>query len=73
MKYGGTMHSPKVTKTEAEWQQANITLFNPDYEYTFTETNILSSSKNAIFLNKNLNGKVYGIISNNKMVKKVES
>jgi dihydroorotase len=52
----------------AEGQQANITLFNPDFEYTFTEKNILSISKNAIFLNKNLNGKVYGIISNNKMI-----
>lgn len=51
-----------------EGQQANITLFNPDFEYTFTEKDILSTSKNAIFLNKNLNGKVYGIISNNKIV-----
>ncbi|MDO9037746.1 MAG: amidohydrolase family protein, partial [Lutibacter sp.] len=52
----------------AEGQQANITLFNPDFEYTFTENDILSTSKNAIFLHKNLNGKVYGIISNNKMI-----
>ncbi|NEW79780.1 MAG: dihydroorotase [Gelidibacter sp.] len=51
-----------------EGQQANITMFNPDFEFTFTEKDILSTSKNAIFLHKNLNGKVYGIISNNKMV-----
>jgi dihydroorotase len=56
------------TYSIAEGQQANITLFNPDFEYTFTEKDILSTSKNAIFLNKNLNGKVYGIISNNKMI-----
>jgi dihydroorotase len=52
----------------AEGQQANLTLFNPDYDSTFEEKNIISASKNAIFLNKNLNGKVYGIISNNKIV-----
>lgn len=52
----------------AEGQQANITLFNPDFDCTFEEQNIISASKNAIFLNKNLNGKVYGIISNNKIV-----
>lgn len=51
-----------------EGKQANITMFNPDFEFTFTEKDILSTSKNAVFLNKNLNGKVYGIISNNKMV-----
>ncbi len=56
------------TYSVAEGQEANITLFNPDFEYTFTEKDILSTSKNAIFLNKNLNGKVYGIISNNKLV-----
>ncbi|MFA5299589.1 MAG: dihydroorotase [Lutibacter sp.] len=51
-----------------EGKPANLTLFNPDFEYVFSENNILSASKNAIFLNKNLNGKVYGIIANNKMV-----
>ena len=56
------------TYSISEGQQANITLFNPDFEYTFSEQNILSTSKNAIFLHKSLNGKVYGIISNNKMI-----
>ena len=51
-----------------EGEKAELTLFNPDAAHTFTENAILSSSKNAIFLNKNLNGKVYGIISNNKVV-----
>jgi len=51
-----------------EGEKANLTLFNPDFEYDFKEENILSTSKNSIFLNKKLNGKVYGIISNNKVV-----
>ena len=51
-----------------EGEKADLTLFNPNSKYTFTEDAILSSSENAIFLNKNLNGKVYGIISNNKIV-----
>lgn len=47
---------------------ANLTLFNPDGEHTFNEDNLLSKSKNAIFLNKKLKGKVYGSINNDKMV-----
>ncbi|PIA82096.1 dihydroorotase [Gaetbulibacter sp. 4G1] len=45
----------------------NITLFNPDSKYTFTKNDIISKSKNTIFENENLKGKVYGIISNNKV------
>jgi len=41
----------------AEGQQANITLFNPDFEYTLTEKDIFSTSKNAIFLHKNFKWK----------------
>ncbi|MEP5340641.1 MAG: dihydroorotase [Algibacter sp.] len=48
--------------------KVNITLFNPDTKYTFTTKDIVSKSKNAIFENEDLKGKVYGIISNNKMV-----
>lgn len=43
----------------------NITLFNPDTKYTFSTRDIISKSKNAIFENETLKGKVYGIISNN--------
>jgi len=49
-------------------EKANLTLFNPDFEYEFTESDIFSTSKNSVFLNKKLNGRVYGIISNNKLV-----
>ena len=45
----------------------NITLFNPDTKYTFTAKHIISKSKNAIFENQDLKGKVYGIISNNQI------
>ena len=47
-------------------QQANLTLFNPDTEYTFEEKHILSTSKNSAFLGKKMKGKVYGTIANNK-------
>jgi dihydroorotase len=45
----------------------NITLFNPDTKYNFSTKHIISKSKNAIFENEALRGKVYGIISNNKV------
>lgn len=48
-------------------EKANITLFNPDTKYTFSKSDIISKSKNAIFENENLKGQVYGIISNNKV------
>lgn len=47
---------------------ANLTLFNPEGAYKFENKNILSTSKNAIFLNKTLTGKVYGVINNGKIV-----
>ncbi|TNJ43089.1 dihydroorotase [Tamlana fucoidanivorans] len=49
-------------------QKANLSLFNPNEKYRFNKTNIFSRSKNAIFENETLKGKVYGIISNNKVV-----
>ena len=51
-----------------EGEKANLTLFNPEFEYEFKESNILSASKNSIFMNKKMNGKVYGIIANNKII-----
>lgn len=49
-------------------QVANLTLFNPEETYTFTKENILSTSKNSAFLNKEVKGKVYGIFANKKLV-----
>ncbi|WP_027137286.1 dihydroorotase [Gaetbulibacter saemankumensis] len=48
--------------------KANLSLFNPSTSYTFTKNNIVSKSKNAIFEDANLKGKVYGIVANNKIV-----
>lgn len=54
--------------TIKEGETVSITLFNPDLTYTFQEKDILSSSKNSIFLNKNLKGKAYGIFANKQLI-----
>ncbi|MFX0557998.1 dihydroorotase [Maribacter sp. CXY002] len=46
---------------------ASITLFEPDMEYVFSEEEILSSSKNSLFLGEKMKGKVLGCISNAKI------
>jgi dihydroorotase len=46
---------------------ANLTLFNPNKEFVFTNKNIYSKSKNSIFLGTKLRGKVYGIINKNHL------
>lgn len=51
-----------------EGEKADFTLFIPNEEYRFTENEILSTSKNSIFLGEKLKGKVVGIFSNNKSV-----
>ena len=48
--------------------KVNMTLFNPNKKYTFETSLINSKSKNSIFLDTDLKGHVYGIISNNKMI-----
>lgn len=47
---------------------ADISLFNPEGATIFTKENILSTSKNSAFINKKLEGKVYGIFANNQLV-----
>ena len=58
-----SLNSPTISIGES----ADITLFNPNYDYIFSENEIFSKSKNSIFKNTKLKGKVYGIISNNKL------
>ncbi|WP_439151108.1 dihydroorotase [Winogradskyella sp.] len=53
--------------TITEGAKADLSLFNPDVIYTFNTSHILSKSKNSAFLNTNLKGQVYGVISNNKI------
>ena len=51
-----------------EGQIADITFFNPTHSNTFTEKDILSTSKNSVFLGKELTGKAYGIFANNQLI-----
>lgn len=44
--------------------KANFTFFNPETEYTFNLKDIHSTSKNSIFLDQELKGRVLGIFSN---------
>jgi dihydroorotase len=57
-----------VQASIAEGKTVDISLFNPDEKYIFTKEDILSTSKNSAFLNKKMNGKVYGIFSNNQLI-----
>ncbi len=47
---------------------ANITLFNPNGNWTFNKENILSKSKNSAFIENEMKGKVYGIYNQGKLV-----
>jgi len=51
-----------------EGVEANITLFNPEGNSTFTKENIMSKSKNSAFLGSAMQGKVYGIYNQRKLV-----
>lgn len=51
-----------------EGSTANISLFNPEAESSFTKTSILSKSKNSAFLGMELKGKTYGIINQGKLI-----
>ena len=59
----------KITSAKIEeGNTADLTLFNPDGNWEFSENDILSTSKNAAFLGVKLKGKAYGIFANNKLV-----
>jgi len=57
-----------VSSSITEGELANLSLFNPDIEWIFTEESILSTSKNAALKNQTMKGNVYGIINNNQLV-----
>jgi dihydroorotase len=59
----GLPHHPITEGTTAQ-----ITLFDPDVAYTFSEKDIISSSKNAAFVGSELKGKAYGICANKKLL-----
>jgi len=49
-----------------EGETACLTIFDPTVEYTFNKKNIVSTSKNSLFLEKPLKGRVFGLIQGNK-------
>jgi len=61
-RFGISSHSISVGN------KADVTLFNPNIEYSFTKENIYSASKNSIFEQHKLKGRVYGILSNNQLI-----
>ena len=51
-----------------EGEKANLTLFNPNEQWQLDKSAIVSKSKNSPFINKELTGKVIGIVNNNSMI-----
>ena len=51
----------------AEGAIANLTLFDPDAEYVFSEKDIYSRSRNNPYIGKKLTGKSFGIINGDKL------
>jgi dihydroorotase len=48
--------------------KANLTLFDPTREWTFTQDDNLSKSKNSPWLGKTLIGKAVAVFNNSKQV-----
>ena len=51
-----------------EGELANITLFNPETPYSFSEKDIVSSSKNSALLGCQIKGRAYGIYANKQLM-----
>ena len=62
-----TANSSEVGSVE-EGQIADLSLFNPEGTWKFSENDILSTSKNSALLGSRLEGKPYGIFANNQLV-----
>ena len=52
--------------TIQEGKQANLTLFNPEQKWIFTEKDIRSKSKNSPFIGKALQGKIIAVFNQGK-------
>ena len=57
------LKQPKIEEN----QNANMSLFNPDIEYTFGFEHIHSTSKNCAYIHRNVKGKVHGTLYNNHL------
>ena len=64
---GRTIFGIETPKLE-EGQPANLTLFEPEIAYQFSEEHIFSSSKNAMAIGEKMKGKVLGTIAKNQAV-----
>ena len=49
-----------------EGSEANLTIFHPDHEWTFSKKDIISKSKNSPIIGMKLKGKVLGVVNNGK-------
>lgn len=54
--------------TIKEGEKANLTLFTTEGTSIFEEKDILSKSKNSVFIRQEIKGKVYGIYNNDQLV-----
>jgi len=48
-------------------EPANLTLFDPDERWTHSEAHCRSTSKNSMFFDTRMKGKVYGVIAHNRI------
>ena len=51
-----------------EGKAANLSLFDPDHSFNFSDNDISSTSKNSIFKGQTLKGKVYGVFANDHLI-----
>lgn len=64
----GRSHYGIETPAISEKTTACLTLFDPDQDYVFGESDILSLSQNSMFLGSSLKGKVYGVVNNGQIL-----
>ena len=50
-----------------EGVMADLSLFTPDGKETVTKATIKSTSKNSLFMDQELSGKVFGVIAQSKV------
>lgn len=67
-----TVNPRKILKLEmpviAEGQEANLTVFDPDFEWTFSEKDIRSKSKNTPFVGARLKGKAVAVFNKGRYI-----
>lgn len=51
-----------------EGAPANFTFFDPDFTYDFGKEHIYSTSKNSLFLGHELKGRIYGVVSGERIL-----